>query len=132
MSFVYRINAAGEKLDDPSWEIVEAKLLGLKNWPHSTLSLYGDASAQMMLEFVNGEGYFISAFGRDEAEEWLAVDHSKPSGMVLVDISGNVDDVPNNILVSDQIAISVVKDFYLYGVRSTDQAWTKSVDIMNQ
>jgi hypothetical protein len=130
MSFVRRINAAGEIFDNPSWGIVEAKLLGLKNTPRSTLSLYGEANGQMMLEFVKGEGYFVSAFGRDEKEEWLAVDESRPSDMVLVDISGNIDNVPNNILVSDQIALTVVKQFYLHGVRSAGQAWTKSRDVM--
>ena len=129
MCFVKRLMIAGEIFDHPTWEIVESRFLCLKDLIHRTLSLYGDANAQMMVEFVKGEGYFVSVFGKDEIEEWLAVDQSRPSEMILVDISGNLDDVPKNILVSDRIALSVVKHFFLHGVRSADYAWIKSIEL---
>jgi len=60
MAFVNRVSVAETDLNGPSWDVVEAKLLGLKEIPHSVLSLYGDADAQMMVEFVEAKGSALS------------------------------------------------------------------------
>lgn len=130
MSFVQRVDAAGEVLNDRSWELVEEKIREIKAKPHSTISLYGPRNAQMMLEYVAPHGYFISTFDENGTEEWVPVDDDASSDMISVDISDNVDEVPKNILINEKDALSIAKEFYLYGTRRTHHSWKKSIDLL--
>ena len=129
MAFIRKIDSDGI-IDEPSWGIVERELNALKGRLHATLSLLGDENAQMTLEFVNDKGFFVSAFGKAEVEESILIDEAESCDNILVDISGNIDEVPRCVLVSDDIALDAVKEFFLHGVRSARQQWKRSIDLL--
>ena len=129
MAFVSKMDAA-KSLSHPDWDSVKNALLELKNVRYSTVALYGKEAGQMMIEYAECQGYFISAFGEGEIEEWVVFDESKPTETVSVDISGNVDELPKCVLVSDMVAMEVTRAFYVDGVRDPNHKWKKSIDLL--
>ncbi len=124
MAFVHEVLVNDEQLVPHSWDAVRAEILCLRSRPHTTIFL-GGRNGQMMMEFVEDKGYYISSFGEGELEEWLAVDSNLSGDWIEVDISGHVDDVPRRVLVSEAIALDVAKEFYGSGKRTQGQSWVK-------
>jgi hypothetical protein len=130
MEFVREVLANDRRLTSHSWEVVRSEMVRLKNLPHSTLFL-GGPKGQMIIEFVEDKGFYIRAFGQGELEEWLAVDEQLPADWIKVDISGHVDDMPRRVLVSEDIALDLAKEFYFSGKRASGRLWVRSIDLMN-
>lgn len=112
-----------------SWETVNSELLRLKHFPHRTIFL-GGPEGQMIIEFVGELGFYVSAFGQRELEEWLALDEAHPSDWIYVDISGHFDKVPRNVLVSEEIVMDAANEFYFSGKRKSERSWVRSIDLM--
>jgi len=83
-----------------------------------------------MIEFAVGMGYYVSAFGSGEVEEWIACDPSLSGDKVNVNLSGHREDMPRRTLVADEIALNVAAVFYQRGSRSSEYGWIKSIDLM--
>src|SRR5262249_10793424 len=124
MAFIQEVLANDRRLASHSWDAVRSEIIHLKSLPHSTLFL-GGPKGQMMMEFVEDKGFYVSAFGQGELEEWLAVDERLPYDWIKVDISGHVDDVPRRILVPEDIALEIAREFYFSGKRASGRSWIK-------
>jgi hypothetical protein len=129
MPFVDAVILGETKVEPHSWNVVQQNIVKLRSTPFTTLFL-GGSDGQMTLEHVEDKGYYISAFGRGEIEEWLALDESLPEESVCVNISGHVDDVPRRVLVSEEVALDVAHEFYHDGRRSQKYRWIQSLELM--
>jgi hypothetical protein len=128
MAFVRQVIAGDETVSPHSWDIVKQLIIDLKAHPYATVFLEGP-DGQITMEYVEDKGYVISAFGKGEFYEWLSTDEQLPGESVSVDIANHITEVPRNVLVSDKIALEVVKHFYSTGLRSPDHTWKKSIDL---
>jgi hypothetical protein len=129
MAFVDSVIHAQTEIEPHSLNVVIEFIVKLKDAAFTTLYL-GGKDGQMTMEFVHGLGYYVSAFGTGEIEEWLACDESLTREEVSANLSGQVNDVPRNILVSEKIALDVAAVFYRDGSRSSTQCWIRSLDLM--
>lgn len=128
--FVTMIDVHGI-VENPTWAMTQEAIISLQYKRNAVLSLYGK-DAQMMVEFVQNHGFYISVFGIGEIVEWLAIDEQKSGDLVICDISGNSDSVPNHIFVSAQQAIQAVQEFFDRGVRSSQFGWISSIEVMER
>ena len=129
MAFVESVVLGETGIGLHSLQCVRDFIVNLKEPPRTTL-LLGGKDGQMMMEFVEGMGYYVSAFGRGEIEEWIAYDKSLPGEKVRVNLSGHLDDLPRRTLVSEENALEVAAIFYQDGSRSSKHCWMKSLDLM--
>jgi hypothetical protein len=129
MSFVDSVVRGETKVAEHSLMIVRQLIKDLKDSPFVTIFL-GGKNAQMMIEFVDAMGYYVSCFGKGENEEWLACDMKLPTERVNVTISGQSVDVPRHILVPPETALEIVATFYEDGTRSSTHCWIRSLDVM--
>jgi hypothetical protein len=127
--FVDSVILGQTKIDPHSLSVVKQSIIELKYSLFTTLFLRGQ-NGQMMMEFVEGMGYYISAFGKGELEEWLACDENLPPEQVSVNLSGEMSDVPRNILVPEETALDVAAPFYQDGSRSSRHCWVRSLDLI--
>jgi hypothetical protein len=125
MGVIHEVREDGSLLGGHSWEMVSAKIAGLKNRNYVVLNLVGD-DCELTMEYIGRLGYFIGAFGKGEIEEWLATDEGLSDEPVEVNISGAVGALPRNALVSEEVAQAVAGLFYVTGMRSSKHKWIKS------
>jgi len=130
MSVVSEVREDNSDLEAHSRDVVREKIAGLKLRPYGVLYL-GGVDCQMTMEYIQHLGYFVSASGNGEPEEWLAVDETLPTDLIDVDISGQQERLPRKLLVPDETVFGVAEFFYSTGDRSRNYSWMKSVDFYN-
>jgi hypothetical protein len=125
---INRVVFANREQEAATWHDIRNLLNNLKRGHGDALFLEDSGGFEMNVAYVPGFGFYVSTLSVTDRER-IASDRSLPSDRVRIEIAEK-QEVPRSVLISDDLADRIVREFLETGSRCSAADWLDPFEII--